>query len=925
MSLIKILPEYLETFTLTLHPNRRFVSSSAEGVTTGSLSLSARPSTSVKSIVKMSTGSDTSGFEGSVFDLSNYYPSNILESVNRDYLDNYRDSSWDGTASYTSNMVAYLSGVHETTGSHRNARTFEITRFDAPFELSKENGVKNFVRNGLMSSYRSRYTGCDFTYTNYSSLNFFTSSDVPSGSALIYPNFSGATPGLLPVGSSEVAERGYGLQQPRPYTPYKGFTLQFYINPRYTTDDPVQHGGASSPTSGSVFRAGTIMHLSSTFAVSLVTGSGVDESGYPNGYRIMLQLSHSCDTKPSDVDLSITNSRRDVPNDLIFLSDDNVLTRNHWHHVSIRWDAATNNRGTGSFYVDGSERGSFAVQSASIAATEPFKSRPSGNDPRITWGSDALVIGNFFEGSHIGQLFNGPATGSEGCARKVFSDGADNPYHSSIDPAVGFHHPLNAEIHEVQIWKRSLANDEVSTLMKKGVGSIDAPWSENNFSTNKASLIAHNDLCFYLPPFFVKESNPRKVTATPFLFSEGTNGFSAVDLDGGQTLGTFSSTTTSQTDTPFHLTASLSVGGHIVSLENYVRDFVTGYYPRLFHLTATIIDTAGFTASPSSYIKLDPDGEKWSANRYFYSQMFGASGSQIAKRNLTILPNDNGKFQPNFDLLETGSGYGLSNEPDSIFKTSLGAIDRSIVSLNEMILTGALGTPPLPGDFDVDDKSFMTDICGAAPSSGSTITPPDSCNISRNYIHYFSVYNQIRDPSSNQLTFFNIPNLYYGQRILPETFKIIDPSMTGSGGKVKITLKDNGKGGLYRADCTGSHPTWSNVGNVFYEEGVAIIKSPNLPLFATGAFETSFQGEQSTHVLTINAPCETGMFMSSSNPSFKVLSASLDPNEYDPEFVYITGFNLHDDNLNVIGRSNLAQPLIKRSSDEFLFKFKMDF
>ena len=149
--------------------------------------------------------------------------------------------------------------------------------------------------------------------------------------------------------------------------------------------------------------------------------------------------------------------------------------------------------------------------------------------------------------------------------------------------------------------------------------------------------------------------------------------------------------------------------------------------------------------------------------------------------------------------------------------------------------------------------------------------------------------------------------------------------MTGSGGKVKVTLKDNGKGGLYRADCTGSHPTWSNVGNIFYNEGVAIIKSPNLPLFATGTFETTFQGEQSTHVLTINAPCETGMFMSSSNPSFKVLSASLDPNEYDPEFVYITGFNLHDDNLNVIGRSNLAQPLVKRSSDEFLFKFKMDF
>jgi len=930
MSLIKILPEYLETFTLTLHPNRKFVSSSADGVTTGSILLAARPSTSIKSVVKISTGSDTAGFDGTVFDLSNYYPSNILESVNKDYLDNYRDSSWDGTSSYESNMLAYLSGVHETTGSHRNSKRFEITRFDAPFELSRENGVKNFVKNVLMPTHRTKYTGCDFSYTNYNSLNFFTSSDVPSGSALIYPNFSGATPGILP---SSHPRRGYGLQQPRPYTPYKGFTLQFYINPRYTTDDPVQHGGASSPTAGSVFRAGTIMHLSSTFAVSLVTGSGVDEGGYPNGYRIMLQLSHSCGTKPSDVDLSIANSRRDVPNDLIFLSDDNALTRNHWHHVSIRWDTATSNKGSGSFYIDGEERGHFSVNSGSIAATEPFGSVPSGNDPRILTGSDALVIGNFFEGSDcIGKFFNAAATGSEGCGRKVFEDSVVNPYTGSYNPTVlanspQFNHPLNAEIHEVQIWKRSLTNAEVSSLMKEGVKSIDTPWSLNNFATNNFKVTSHQGLCFYLPPFFVKESNPRKVTATPFLFSEGTNGFSDLSGDGAQTLGMFSSTTTAQTDSPFHLTASLSVGGHIVSLENYVRDFVTGYYPRLFHLTATIIDTDGFTSHPSNYIKLNPDGEKWSANRYFYSQMFGTgvAGGEIAKRNLTILPNDNGKFQPSFDLLETGSGYGFANEPDSIFKTSLGAIDRSIVSLNEMILTGALTAPPIPGDFDVDDKDFITDICGASPSSGSTITPPDLCNISRNYINYFFIYNQLRDPSSNQVSFFNIPNLYYGQRILPETFKLVDPSMTGSGGKVKITLKDNGKGGLYRADCTGSHPTWSNVGNIFYEEGVAIIKSPNLPLFATGAFETSFQGEQSTHVLTINAPCETGMFMSSSNPSFKILSASLDPNEYDPEFVYITGFNLHDDNLNVIGRSNLAQPLVKRSSDEFLFKFKMDF
>ena len=112
---------------------------------------------------------------------------------------------------------------------------------------------------------------------------------------------------------------------------------------------------------------------------------------------------------------------------------------------------------------------------------------------------------------------------------------------------------------------------------------------------------------------------------------------------------------------------------------------------------------------------------------------------------------------------------------------------------------------------------------------------------------------------------------------------------------------------------------------MFYDEGIIILKSPNLPLFGTGSFEMTFKGEQNTHILTVNIPCGIGLHNSSSNPSFKIVSASLDPSEYDPEFVYISGFNLHDDNLNVIGRANLAQPIQKRQSDEFLFKFKQDF
>ena len=54
MSLIKILPEYLENFTLTLHPEVRYVSSSLAGgmaLPTGSMPLSPRPSKFIKMTV----------------------------------------------------------------------------------------------------------------------------------------------------------------------------------------------------------------------------------------------------------------------------------------------------------------------------------------------------------------------------------------------------------------------------------------------------------------------------------------------------------------------------------------------------------------------------------------------------------------------------------------------------------------------------------------------------------------------------------------------------------------------------------------------------------------------------------------------------------------------------------------------------------
>ena len=72
-------------------------------------------------------------------------------------------------------------------------------------------------------------------------------------------------------------------------------------------------------------------------------------------------------------------------------------------------------------------------------------------------------------------------------------------------------------------------------------------------------------------------------------------------------------------------------------------------------------------------------------------------------------------------------------------------------------------------------------------------------------------------------------------------------------------------------------------------------------------------------------PCPAGQVNSSSNPQFQKLKPSSYASEVSDEFVYITGINFHDENLNIIARTNLAQPVVKRDIDKYMFRVKIDF
>ena len=160
---------------------------------------------------------------------------------------------------------------------------------------------------------------------------------------------------------------------------------------------------------------------------------------------------------------------------------------------------------------------------------------------------------------------------------------------------------------------------------------------------------------------------------------------------------------------------------------------------------------------------------------------------------------------------------------------------------------------------------------------------------------------------------------------MPGTFVIEDVALTGSSGAVGMKIRDDGRGNLYRADCNSKQAEWNSVGNVLYDEGIAVIKSPNIPLFGQDQFEINFTGLHNVHTYEVNVLLSPNLFTSSSNPTFKGGRPNDYANTADPNFVAFNSILLHDDNLNVISRTNFAQPVIKKLGDKYLVRIKMDY
>lgn len=783
MSLFRITPDNVETFTLETYPRREYSSgsgvSSSPGIT-GTLYVYPRRSPSEKEVHPLSA-----------------YSSSLFGDVDLSYI---LETAKTFSSTSNNNFVqvrGYMSGVYAQQPSARKQQTVIIDRFNPPFSYNKYTGAKLATINTLYPYYRATQQNANFSLTNYNCFNFFTASSVPSNTVVMYPN--------------PVVAGTYNYGQ---YTPTGSWTIDFWINPKYTID-----------ATNASFKAGAILHLSGVYAVSLLTGSSRDINGYIDSFGIQVQLSSSANILPS---LATTSQP------LVFRTNQNVLKKNTWNHVSIR-HSSTYNNGTGSILINGSVDTEF-VFTGTLAPSSSSGAYGSTEGPIV------LCVGNFYEGNNtlisgMSRFFSGDVASRDGLYELNSVAGVSYP------AAFSFNHPLNAEVHDLKIFNKYLTDTEVS-----GYGQA-APASLAN-------------LLFYVPPFFTREAPSQSffngyggVMATPFQTKNGT------------------------TEAPFNVTMSFGVGGMYMNLENFGKDFATNRFPRWLGLTGSVLNSTA---------------DILSANDFLF-----ATSSNV-KRQYTILPCDNGKFVPNFNFLSTGSLTKFTND--------LGNVNLSYISLRDL-LPAYDKTSGI-----VSSGSIVDSIIGASPD-----------NLSGSYNDSLAIFHRTKDNTSNQVCFFDISNLYFGAQVKPGTFLLSDSLVTGSSNKFTFTIKDDGLGNLYRADAVGTNATWASVGNIFYNEGIILLKSPQYYFFGKNNWEMSFQGKQDIHVTKFNLTLPPLMATSSSNPSYMHLSASTLANDYDNQYVYISTINLHDENLNVINRTSLAQNLLKRTGDKFMLKIKVDF
>jgi hypothetical protein len=199
-----------------------------------------------------------------------------------------------------------------------------------------------------------------------------------------------------------------------------------------------------------------------------------------------------------------------------------------------------------------------------------------------------------------------------------------------------------------------------------------------------------------------------------------------------------------------------------------------------------------------------------------------------------------------------------------------------------------------------------------------------------------------------------VPAGMYGRRITPNSVRLRDNSFSDDPYGMIRTLVDDGRGGLFISGSVVSsslnllgditvYPSdydesvkWNKVGNVFYDEGLIVIKDPSLLDFGSSwpsysnddlnILEVTFKGDSRIPVKTMMCRIDRGDLNASLNKTFWTEEEDGDRVRRHPSgSMYVTTVGIYNSDHELVGVARLAEPLRVRPRDRMNVKLRLDF
>lgn len=207
----------------------------------------------------------------------------------------------------------------------------------------------------------------------------------------------------------------------------------------------------------------------------------------------------------------------------------------------------------------------------------------------------------------------------------------------------------------------------------------------------------------------------------------------------------------------------------------------------------------------------------------------------------------------------------------------------------------------------------------------------------------YAPFNYLYTPRTvERMIVVSVPSAFYGRQIAPGSIALTCRAYSSGSHSLVRTLIDDSRGNLFISGSMMSGSTssyrgveWNKVGNVFYGEGLIVIRDQSLLDFGTvngvsshpgETLQFSFRGTTKIPVKTLMCRIDRGEFNCSANSTFYTEeSDGLRVRSQPSGSLRVSTVGIYNSDRELVGVARLADPLRIRSRDRLNIKLRMDF